>query len=655
MKSRNAALIAILTIVTSMAAPALENRYMRFGPEAGPLFVITTPALENRAMVDVLERLAERFASSPPAVNVLLCVTEGDFTPLPEEYRSAIPSGTAHLISTIETEENVSVVVLMPGADGTVKVRNGVRGGTPPRWLVEATRDCLDSSGMSWTFEETRLPLYRLGWIPENPIQGALYRAGYPVILLETAADPTEALLLLANEASTPERGGQDRHYLIVSLRGRFYFISEQALVVAMIAVFALILAFIFIFSFLFGRKSEQRLKDLFRVWWLPFLFLAVTILALHLAGSLTSFLITIRFGKPSFWTLLPRLSLVAKAAFAWFIITVVLSLNQIIRLPEDGFIYGYIAGISAMINIVVFSGVDFSLSLLFLAAYAVTFAVYRFSRPSTQLLGMLLMLVPFVPYASVLALSDSAALGPLYNGSDFWNVRLAFLAMPFQMMGARFSHTVGRFGRRSRVYVPHNTVIAVVPAVACAVLLFLLPVWSAARPLPVLVRHVIDESGERFVTNAPRSLSGATFRPTVVQSSVPRTPGEILSFKASARSFLDKQFVDIEVSPAIPADRIEVRVFSGGSLAVHTASIPFKLENAGVRAVFASGPNPTSPFSFTFSSDRQTVLAAEVRLLTLDNPWGIVSDSGDILPSYLLEVSRRYPVSMGDTGVSPQ
>ncbi len=634
---------------------SLDNRYMRFGPEAGPLFVVTTPNQENRSMVDVLERLAERLASSPPPVNILLCVTEGDFSPLPEQYRSAIPTGTAKLISTIETEESVSVVVLMPGKDESVLVRNGVRGGTPPRWLVEATRDSLDESGMEWSFEETRLPLYRLGWIPENPIQGALFRAGYPVILLETAADPTDALLRLANEASSPSRAGQDRHYLLESFRDRYYFISEKALVVAMITVFAVILAFIFVFSFLFGKKSEQRLKDLVRVWWLPFLYLAVTILALHIAGSLISFLVTARFGAASFWTLIPRLSLVAKAVFAWFIITVVLSLNQIIHLPEDGFIYGYIAGISAMVNIVVFSGVDFSLSLLFLAAYAVTFAVYRLSRPSTQLLGTLLMLVPFVPYASVLALSDADAIGPLFRGSDFWNVRLAFLAMPFQMMGARFSHTVGRFGRRERAYVPHNAVIAFAPTVACAALLFLLPVWSPGRPLPVLVRHILDESGERFATDAPRSLSDVSFRPTVEASAVPRSPGEILSFKTRARSFLDKQFVDVEVSPAISADRIEVRVFSGGSLAVHTASIPFKLENAGVRALFASEPNPTPPFSFTFSSDRKTVLTAEVRLLTRENPWGIVSDSEEIIPSYLLEVVRLYPVSMGDAGETPR
>ncbi len=602
-------------------------------------------------MVGVIERLAERFEASPPAVNILLCVTEGDYSPLPEQYQSEIPSGTANLISVIETEENVSIVVLMPGVDGSVIVKNGVRGGTPPRWLVEATRDCLEESGVSWSFQETRLPLYRLGWIPEDPIQGALYRAGYPVILLETGSDPTDIVLRLAREVSSPSRGGEDRHYLLESFRGRYYFISEQVLVVAMIAVFAVILAFIFIFSFLFGKKSEQRLKDLFRVWWLPFLFLTVTIVALHVAGGLTAFLVSARFGDSSFWKLIPHLSLISKAIFAWLLITIVLSLNQIVRLPEDGFIYGYIAGISAMINIVVFSGVDFSLSLLFLSAYAVTFAVYRFSRPSTQLLGMLLMLVPFVPYASVLALADAEALKPLYFGTDFWNIRLAFLAMPFQMMGARFSHTVGRFGRRTRAYVPHNAVIAIAPAVACAILIILLPVWSATRPLPVLVRHVIDETGERFITDAPRSLADETFKSTIESPTISRSPGEILSFKARARSFLDKQFVDVDVSPALPVDRIEVRVISNGSLAVHTASLPFRLENGGVSAIFVSEQNPTLPFSFTFSSDRHTALTAEVRALTRENPWGIVSENDEIIPSYLLEIVRTYPVSMSDSG----
>ncbi len=258
-------------------------------------------------------------------------------------------------------------------------------------------------------------------------------------------------------------------------------------------------------------------------------------------------------------------------------------------------------------------------------------------------------MAVPFIPYLEPLTSGNVLALKALWQGSDNWNTLMAFFIMPFQMMSARFHHTLGRYGRRRKAYLPLTAIASLILSIAGLCALFLLPAWSLDRPLGIVVRHVIDENGERFETNAPRGLDALTYSSRLTSPTAARSASEILTFTSESRQFHEKALVSVTVDVSIPADLVEVSILTTGALAAHTASIPFAIERAGSRAVFTLNDLTKLPFTFTFSTDSSAVLAAEVRVLSSANPWDIVSDSPYVRASYVLEARRLYPVLIGE------
>ncbi len=602
-------------------------------------------------MVEELENLAEQLTRSPPASRILLAVTGKDFSPLPESLRKTPPEGTEKLISRLSAEKDVAVLVLVPGP--ATLVRNGFRGSTPPRWLLESAIRALEGSGAPWKLEEARLPLYRVGWIPENPLAGDYQRANIPALCVEADSGIGPSLLAMAGYIANANRDQNDRHYLLERIRGRYFFIGEEILVVFMMAAFSAILATIFIFSFLFGKKSEQRMKDLFRLWWLPFFYLGITYLGLLGGQALASFLFGFRFGTTGGWSLLPNIALGAKLVFSLFLISLILSFNQIIRLPEDSFAYGYIAGICSIVSLFVFSGFDFSLSLLFLLACVVTFVAHRFTHPVLQVFAIVCMFLPFVPYLSVLVSSDARTIGPLFLGNWpeawHWNLRIAFFSLPYQLMFAKLFHTIGIFGRRQRFYLPVNTLFMFIPAMLMAFLVLFMPAWSPERPLPVTVFHTIDGSGERFSTEIASILPalGLGQDPAMAQApDLDRDPDSLIGIDGSSMRFRDKRLVTMSVTPAVPVERIRVSVSSARGFSVYSASIPFEFEEAGSEALFVSNDGPSVPFTFSFSSDHDSTLSATVTVWTAANPWGITASNGSFSPDYLLEVTRTVALA---------
>ena len=612
--------LTILSLLISVAVPAFsgENRVFTAGPSSGPHLVITTPEESGKELIGRLERLADSFRSDPPPIAVSVIITSGDYSALPPDIASGPPEGTSKVISLISEEESPVVLLLTPREGAETRIVPGARGTTAPRWYLEAVTESLSKKGIPWALAERRMAVYRIGWITENPLLAQYLRAGIPAVALESSADLSATVRDLADSLSSGLPVNQDRHYLVFPAAKRLSFVSERALVAIVMAASAGILMFLFIFSFLFGQKSEQHLRDLVRVWWLPFIYLLVTTASLYAGSALVSFLFKFRFGDSESWTLLPRLALVGKFLLSWFIIALVMSLNQLVRFPESGFIYGYIASVACIVNLFAFSSLDFSLTLLFLFAYCVSFAVYHLDHPLLQGLGILCMIAPFSPYIALLIKGDSSILAPLYSNGGFWNLRMALFVMPIQLMISRFYHSLGAFGRRREFYLPLSPVVAFFFALSVTGLILFVPAWSKGRPLPEF------------------PALGAT-------------PESFVNVSSSSSKFIERRISEFTVTPAIPAQKIEVTISDPENVAVYDSSTSFEPLDAGRSCRFSSGENPAVPYVIRFSSARDATLTARVRVWTRANPRGLTVRNPDIRASYLLEIDTDYAFPEGD------
>lgn len=656
----------VLSLVTVAVHPNLAaNQVRAFGPGTGPRIVFTTPESENRSAIEQLDRLADAFSRSAPPVAVSLIVTEGDASALPEAVRTGWPEGTNEAISALEEAESQAVFLVLP--EGPARLRSGsskvilypgAGRQTTPRWMLQRSIDAFSSRGIACDLAESRLILYRIGWKTGPELLGVWLDAGIPAIALEASGDVTSALVELAASFRSGIPAANDRHYLVNRVGSRYLFIGETMMAIVLMAATAVFLFVIFILSFLIGKKSEQHLRDLFHVWWLPFAYLLINLAALYAGQGLVSALLSFRFGHSLAWEILPLISLGSKFLLAWFFMSVFSSFGQLMRFPEDSFIYGYIASISCLLNVFVFLSLDFSLCVPFLAVYLVSFAAYHFRPPALQALFILILCAPFVPYVANLAGRNREAIGQLYTGAGFWNLRLALFLMPFQLMISRLSHSLGRFGRKGRFYLPVSLFVSCAAGFVCIALLLFVPGWSETRPLSVALRQTIDESGSRLETATPVRLRKLEIAGD--PESAPRTEGtprpapeSFIGVRTSSRAFIERQLVTVTIEPTIPVQKIELDVESENGMSVYDASLPFEQHDAGRLSRFVSPENPAQPYTVSFSSDRNSVLSATVRAWTRSNPWGIrILDPG-IDTDFLLEIERSVPFPLpGASGI---
>lgn len=647
------ALLTLIPILVTVAFPAFarDNRVLTSGPATDPHLILTTPEESGKELIDRLETLAASFASNPPPVRVSVIITANDYSTLPADIRAKSPEGTSQAISLISDDESPVVLLIIPGTDGETRIIPGVRGSIAPRWLLESVATSLSRASVPWSLAEKRVSLYRIGWIAENPLLAQYLKSGIPAIALESNADLGDAIRGIAGSLASGIPENRDRHYLVFTVKKNLAFISERTLVAVIMISSAGILMFLFIFSFLFGKKSEQHLRDLFRVWWLPFLYLLVTTASLYAGGALVSFLYRFRFGNAESWTLTPHLALAGKFLLSWFIIALIMSLNQLIRFPESGFIYGYIASIACILNLFAFSSLDFSLTLLFLSVYCISFVVYHLKHPVLQVAGIICMMAPFAPYLAVLPAADSSILAPLYKNNGFWNLRMALFVMPVQLMISRLYHSFGAFGRRHRFYLPVSPVAALLFAFAVTGGILFVPAWSRARPLPVDLRQTLDERGFTERTTAKVKLGNLTLAENASEAEYPELAASTEAFvhiSSTSSEFIERKISELTVDPVVPVQKIEITISDPEKVAVFDASSPFEPLDAGRSCRFVSGENPRLPYVIRFSSARKSSLTARVTLWTRSNPRGLTVLNPDVSASYLLEIDSTYTFPKG-------
>ena len=637
--------ITVFILTTSLPLFSGENRVYSFGPETGPAIIFTTPDQKNQTAIKQLERFAAELTANPPLTHVYIIISANDFRNLPADIDTAYPEGTRKIISMLtDSADAATVILLLPGKSSEVLVRNGIRGATVPSSLLETVTSCLIKKGYNWKLEEYRLPLYRIGWIPENELLGTYIRNGIPAVMLETDIDCIPLFTDMV-AAIRPDSGQKnDTHYLIYRICGHLLFFSESQITVIIILATAVILFFLFFLSFLLGEQSEQHMKDFLHVWWVPFLYLAIHIAALYLAQLLTQTLSLFRFGRSDAWQLMRGISLAAKSLIAIFLSTLIVSFNQRFRFPEKSFIYGYIAGIMAMINIFVFSALDFSLAPVFLVAWTITFIFYHKKKPVWQLAGMVILAFPFLPYLKTLISGNPECINPLFTGDNLWNIRIALFIMPFQFLLLQLKQEQKTVGKHNGRYLSITSIALLCAALVSIGILLFLPAWSKSRPLQVHIRQRIDTTGNHISIQTPVELHAIKAIPNPKKAEIPdisADPAALIKISYSSKQFLERQLATITITPMVHADKIEMTVSTTDGISVYDASYPFELQDGGLKSVFSSGQNPGNPFVVNFSSPANLGLTITVRLWSRTNPYGLSISNPKISTDYLLEVER--------------
>ncbi|HPS44252.1 MAG TPA: hypothetical protein PK542_07170, partial [Treponemataceae bacterium] len=175
---------------------------------------------------------------------------------------------------------------------------------------------------------------------------------------------------------------------------------------------------------------------------------------------------------------------------------------------------------------------------------------------------------------------------------------------------------------------------------------------WSKEKPLPVEFRQTLDARGftERVLSKARLGNLTVIEEPRLAEfPDLGSTPESFVTVSSSSRKFIERRISELTVTPAIPAQKIEVTVSDPENVAVYDSSTAFEPLDAGRSCRFTSGENPTVPYVIRFSSARDASLTARVRVWSRANPRGLTVLNPDIRASYLLEIDTDYAFPEGE------
>ena len=700
--------LAFFFIFASLFFSAHGNELVSFGNSAGFQYIIAVPVPEDKPEAAALffqgKTFFEALASENrlPDAGISLALTTNDYSRLPEQLRPAVPEGSAEIISLLERTGGGAAILVLPEEEaGQTVVKCGVKGKTAPPELLSALVEQLEKAGISWRLEESRLDLYRIGWMPENHILKAYFDAGLPAVAVCTSADIFPALyeairsLSLRDSAAAfssqnytmlkipkalqsvasrlipslfggESRGVERRGGLPpVHLAGGQLVVLSERLMVSALVFFAFLFLLYTCVLFLSSPKTRKlQVKKFLKALPLAILFAAVNFLAMRLAGHLASWLVSLRFGKPDAWILIPRAAVLVKISFAFLLSALASGVKNRFQAGRDPVSLGHVASIAGLANIFVFSALEFSMSGYFILCYMLVFAGARTKGPFPQAVLTVLAAAVFSHLYAQILTGNTAAISALYSNEGNWNLLAAFFALPFQLMAiATIERTASRLKVPLALRLPSKRKIkarlSAVPiaALACLILsvaaLFFTPAWSKKKPLPVLIRQSITEEGMNVEIDSPAALKNiglprrqsesADFLPP----SSPR-PNDFISMEFSSRDFLDRKVYELVISPAIKPRRIDVLISSETGIAVNISTIPFQIDEGGREALFVSSENPETPMYVSFITGTAGSLQTEISCWSTDNPFGFYIEDESIASSSLLFVKKEATLSGG-------
>ncbi len=625
-----------------------ENFLQVFGPSEGERILFTFPAQRDENAYQRAREFSQWFTENPPTIPVMIMVTTDDLPQLPVPLDMPETRGGSRVIRDLGIDRIAAVIVVTSGSDQGIVVTAGSKGYVTPLWLLESMHRAFTEADLPFSLSTHRVQLYRIGWARIEPFIHQWLEGGAPALQCDTNLPAHTVLSHIMNAFYRHSPQQNDRHYVVYRISDNYYFIGERTLVIIAVVSLAVMLLFVFVFSFIFGTASDQHIRDFLRVWWLPFVYLIITTGGLYAGQTIITWIFRLRFGNPDAWTLIPRVALAGKVLLSWFVINGILALNQLIRFPKGSFIYGYIGSLVCLFNTIVFSSIDFSLSIVFIIAYLVSFVMYHLKPFFFKLSGIIVLAFPFIPFIAALFAGTAEVLEPVYSGKDFWNVLIALFALPFQLFTARLMHSAGIFGRQNRFYMPFNLIIFFGASMVLTGYVLLHPVWSAEKPLRVQLQHRITETGEYRTSNALIHLTGLEMTEHASDNAmyaIPPEPAQLIGLHAKAAKFLERQLVTLTLQPLLPFQRIDITVETLSGIAVHDASKPFSISSDGQKAVFSVINNRQVPWECVFSADADTVLNLTAEAWTTDNPRGIRFVNAGITTDYLMEVIHSFTV----------
>ncbi len=408
----------------------------------------TDGILEN--MLDFLASLKKE--SIPVPVKIILSAL--DISHLPEPY-AIKNSGLKTFVSNTDFSKNCIVYVINADNFSAAKknqyislITGGAKTVTPFTLLQKVIKACTETNS-DYYIEVAYFSLFRLGAV-KVPSRLEYFLANeIPAISMNiessVQAGKTFSVLkhLILNHEDTGNKSLSewDRQYSILSFFNKTIVFTEKTQVYLFIAIFTLL--FFLLFSLNYSKNFFSTLKtDFKQAWFLPLVLLFIDTISLFIAQKICTALI-------KDYQVFPQFTLLMKLLISLSLFYLVTSTHYFIDFPKQSEIYSLITVFTAIINLLVYSLVDFSFMPLFTIQLFLFFIFRNIKKTNELIISLLICIIPCIPFAvTLISYCNTDAIYKLIDSPFLQNTLYSLLLLPYQFLIIRIIVSRGAFGK---------------------------------------------------------------------------------------------------------------------------------------------------------------------------------------------------------------
>lgn len=633
---------------------AARTTIEHFGPQSDTVLVFAAAAShtqEDSNAVRALKQYAQELHQHAPDIHIIIAITQHESAQLPASVPVKRLQGTKELIQTIQAYSNPAVCLIDTGEKGNAKIIAGTKGVTAPSWLLRSVYNALTHAQFPIDFYANTILFHRLGWLDDDPALQLYNQAHIPSIKIATDADVSTFLRHLADTLKSNPTTEWDAHYLAYTIGQKLIIISENQIVTVLLFSIMGILFWLTVFSFIFGKKQVQHIKDFLVLWWMPLYFFGINSIAFIGGTKIAETLLYLRLNSLTEIHLFSLLAIALKYSFALLVMFFLSSLNVVIPLPRNRFIYGFMANIACLINIFIFSSIHFSFSFIFLLIYFISLIAYQFKNSIIQLCFIPALFSPLIPFiAYILYFHDKVFDSIFYN-----HLEIALIFVPVDLLLIRLALSIKKKqkGIISPFTIPIHCKAMGIVFVMLAGLVFLLPVKRIKDQQPFMLVQKIKKNTVSFAKQYENTfLKDIVLQDDALQTA-PVTAAEansFLSIKSSLTNYFQRSTGTIAIHSSLKTEALAVTITAQPGSAFYDADVPFERNTKGDTVYITSIPQPAMPSVIHFSTSPNAVLSVTVQLWSTDNPYHVTLKQPDSSvasqTSFLLEIEKDFTVA---------
>ncbi len=572
-----------------------ENKIYEFGPKTDNLilFFASRDKFNNDThSTKALKAIIRTLQEMPLRQRVMIAISDNDTLDLPDFVPVKQYINTKKIITKAHEYKNIVTFILEDGDADNVKIIAGADKKTSPSWLVKDLYKSLKKENINIKFKSTYILLYRLGLLEEEPVFAEFLNESIPAIKISSNKDLTKVLVSLINKYKYNIPQDWDKHYTIKKPFG-FYIISEKILIIMILSIMFFALFYVFMITFLFEKKKEVHIKDLFKLWKMPILFFIINCISFYIGEYFTQFIFYIRLGSSSAIDTFPIAAIILKFSFALFLSTSFVLLNRFTKLPQNTFIYGYLTSLVYFFNIFIFSGFDVSYSLLFLELYILSFLSFQIKNSYSQILFFLLNLALLFHYFNPIFSMPNKIIKSIFFANNF--IAASFF-IPYELMLIRLVLRM----HRDKLKVKINKITVLISFAVIAIIsigfIIIAPTFAKQKE-EYKIFEIINETNNEENTNKKNTKLNDL------------KVDDFFTVSASSKNYLERSISKILVNTKIKAAIISVLVSQDNGFPVFESNLEFKTDAHGELVKFLSPINIEDAFSIRFSSEKDSKL----------------------------------------------